>query len=215
MIPISVYSVVIPPVVVYHAEFVIPYLAAPLDRLGNGAGGCYGAVGGVGVGGGDVAGGAEELTDVLGEVEAVGVPCAVLLDSQRAGGDGVHRVPRNEPEAGMRGAGEVAACNLQVASVQIALVERYCAVDGDFLEAAASHAVVHAGHHSAGGFVGEADGAVLCVVDSCPNACFCLYRGLITIGIEGGGEAEFFLVFAAGDGGVLVQRIGFVNGVIP
>ena len=55
-------------------------LAAPLDGLGNGAGGCYGAVGGVGVGGGDVTGGAEDFAHVLGEVKTVGVPGTVLLD---------------------------------------------------------------------------------------------------------------------------------------
>ena len=48
--------IVIPPVVICHAEFALAHFTAPLDRLGNGAGGCYGAIGGVGVGGGDVAG---------------------------------------------------------------------------------------------------------------------------------------------------------------
>ena len=119
-------------------------------RLGNGAGGCYRAVGGVGVGGGDVACGAEDFAHVLGEVKAVGVPCAVLLDSQRAGGDGVHRVPCYQPKAGMGGAGEVDAGDLQVTSVQVTLVQRDGVVDGYLLEAATAHAVVHAGDHGAG-----------------------------------------------------------------
>ena len=173
-----------PPVVVHEAEFWLPHLTTPLDGLGNGADGCYGAVGGVGVGSGDVAGGAEELTDVLGEVEAVGVPCAVLLDSQRTGGDGVHRVPCYQPEAGMGGAGEVAASNLQVASVQIALVERYCAVDGDFLEAAASHGVIGAFHDRVAFIIGEADGAIFCVVDGSPDAGFGLDERLVTVSVE-------------------------------
>ena len=203
-----------PPVVVHEAEFWLPHLTTPLDGLGNGADGCYGAVGGVGVGSGDVAGGAEELTDVLGEVEAVGVPCAVLLDSQRAGGDGLRGVPRNEPEAGMGGAGEVAAGNLQVASVQIAPVERYCAVDGYFLEAAAPHAVIGAGDHGADGFIAEADGAVFCVVDGSPNAGFGLDARLITVGIEDGREAEACFILRAGDVRVLVKRVSLIEGVI-
>ena len=74
---------------------------------------------------------------------------------------------RNEPEAGMGGACEVAAGDLQVASVQIAPVQCDGAVDGYLLEAATPHAVVGAGNHGADGFVGEADWAVLCVADVC------------------------------------------------
>ena len=67
-------------VVVDEGQLGVIELAAPLDGLGGAAGGGDGAVGGVGVGGVDVTGGAEYLAHVLGEVKAVGVPCAVLLD---------------------------------------------------------------------------------------------------------------------------------------
>ena len=51
-------------------------LAAPPDGLGDGAGGCYFTERSVGVGGIDVAVGAEHFARVLGEVEAVGAPGA-------------------------------------------------------------------------------------------------------------------------------------------
>ena len=69
-----------------YAQLCIVELAAPLDGLGDGTGGRYFAERGVGVGGVDVAVGAEDLAYVLGEVKAVGTPGAVLLDGQRAGG---------------------------------------------------------------------------------------------------------------------------------
>ena len=96
-----------PPVVVHEAKFWLPYLTAPLDGLCNGAGGCYRAVGGVGVGGGDVAGGAEDFAHVLGEVETVGVPGAVFLDRQRAGGDGLGGILGDEPKSRVAPAGQV------------------------------------------------------------------------------------------------------------
>ena len=42
-------------------------------------------MGGVCIGGADVAGGTVEFTDVLGEIPGVSEPRAVLLDGQRAG----------------------------------------------------------------------------------------------------------------------------------
>ena len=48
----------------------------------------YAAVGGVGVGGADVAVGAVEFADVLGEIPTVSVPGSVFLNGQRAGGGG-------------------------------------------------------------------------------------------------------------------------------
>lgn len=56
-------------------------LAAPLDGLGDGTGGRYFTERGVGIGGVDVAVGAEDFAYVLGKVEAVGAPGAVDLDS--------------------------------------------------------------------------------------------------------------------------------------
>ncbi len=76
-------------VVVDKGQLGVIELAAPLDGLGGASGGGDGAVGSVGIGGVDVTGGAEYFAHVLGEVEAVGVPGAVLLDSQRTGGDGL------------------------------------------------------------------------------------------------------------------------------
>lgn len=45
-----------------------------------------GAVGGVSVGGADVAGLAVDLADVLRQIPAVGEPCAVFLNGEGAGG---------------------------------------------------------------------------------------------------------------------------------
>ncbi len=110
----------------------------------------------------------------------------------------------------MVAAGEVDAGDLQVTTVQVTLVQRDGAVDGYLLEASAAHAVVRAGDHGAGGFIGEADGAILCVVDGSPNAGFCLDACLVTIGIEDGREAEVGFIFCTGDVRVLVQRISCV-----
>ena len=61
------------------SQFTIVELATPLNRLGDVAGGGDGAVGGVGVSGADVAGGAEDLAHVFCKVEAIGVPGAVFI----------------------------------------------------------------------------------------------------------------------------------------
>ena len=113
-----------PPVVIHHVEFAIPHLTAPLDGLSDAAGGGYLAVGGVCVGGCDVAGGAEYLAHVLGEVKSVGVPGAVFLDGQGTGGDGLGGVPGDEPKTRVVATGEVDAGNLQIPTVQVTLVER-------------------------------------------------------------------------------------------
>ena len=60
-------------VVVDEGQLGVIELAAPLDGLGDIAGGDDWAVGGVGVGGADIAGGSEDFADILGEVPAVGV----------------------------------------------------------------------------------------------------------------------------------------------
>ena len=90
--------------------------------MGDVTGGGYRAKGGVGVGGADVAGGAEDLAHVFGEVEAVGVPCAVFLDGERTGSDRLGGIPRYQPQGGMIGAGEVYTGNLQIATVNEPLV---------------------------------------------------------------------------------------------
>ena len=117
-------------------------LTTPLNRLVYISCGGDLAVGGVGVGGTDVAGGTEDLAHVLGEVKAVCVPCAVLLDGQRTGGDALRGVLGNEPEGRMVTAGEVNAGNLQIASINIALVQCDVSIEGDALVGAAAHGVV-------------------------------------------------------------------------
>lgn len=98
--------------------------------------------GSVGIGGGDVAGGAVELADVLGEVPTVCMPSAADLDGQRTGGYGLGRVPGEQPQAGMMTTGEVHASNLQVAAVEITMVECYAAVGCYLLVGASPLAVV-------------------------------------------------------------------------
>ena len=165
-------------------------LTAPLNWLGNGAGGCYRSVGGVCVGGGDVAAGAEYFAHVLGEIKTVGVPCTVFLDGKGAGGDGPGGILGDESKTRVVATGEVDAGDLQVTTVQVALVQRNDAIHCNHLEAAASHAVVGAGNYSSGSLIGEADGAVLCIVDGRPNAGLGLDARLVAIGIEDGREAE-------------------------
>ena len=82
-------------------------LTTPLNRLGDVAGGGYRAKEGVGVGGADVADGAENFAHVFGEIEAVGEPGAVFLDGERTGGDRL---------------GGVYTSNLQIAAVDEPLV---------------------------------------------------------------------------------------------
>ena len=78
--PSTIYRVIMPVVVVDKAGFGVVVLARPLDGLGDIASRCDCAVGGVGIGGADVAGGAVDFADVLRQIPAVGVPGAVLLE---------------------------------------------------------------------------------------------------------------------------------------
>ena len=103
--------------------------AGPLDGLVDAAGG-DGAVRGVVVGRGDGSVRLVEFGDVFREVVAVGVPCAVLADGERAGGDGLSRVPVEEPEGRGVAAREVESRDLQVATVEVVLVEGDYSVDG-------------------------------------------------------------------------------------
>ena len=77
----------------------------------------------VGVGGADVTGGTEYFADILRQIPAVSVPCAVFADGKGAGGDGLSGVPCDKPQTRMAGAGEVAGGNLEIAAVDVALVE--------------------------------------------------------------------------------------------
>ena len=65
-------------------------------------------------------------------------------------------------------AGEVDAGNLQIASIDVALVERDAAIDAHFLVSAAALRVVGAFHHGAGVGIREDHGAVLGVVSALP-----------------------------------------------
>ena len=132
-------------VVVDEAEFSIMVLAAPLNRLCHIPGCVHLTVGGVAVGGADVAGGAEDFADVLGQIPAVGVPGAVFADGKRTRGNGLSRVPGEEPQAGVAGAGEVATCELQVTAVEVALVKRDAAIRCHLFGGAASVGVVGVG----------------------------------------------------------------------
>ncbi len=183
-----------------------------MDGLGGAACGSDGAVGGVGIGGGDVTGGTEYLAHVLGEVKAVCVPCAVLLDGQRTGCDALRGIPRDEPEGWMVAAREVDAGNLQVASINIALVQCDITIERDALVGAAAHGViraVYANHVVIGGHGREIRRAIFAVVGDGPFTRGCFYPCLITIGIELGDKDTLCIL---GNAGVLVERIRCIDG---
>lgn len=73
-----------------------------------------------------------DFADVLCQIPAIGIPCAVLLDGKRTSSYRLRRIPGEEPQAGMITASEVAASNLEVTSVQESLVQRYSTIDGNF-----------------------------------------------------------------------------------
>ena len=109
-------------IIVHQSQLGIVELAAPLDGLGDVTFFGYGSVGGVGVEGADVAGLAVYLADVLCEIPAVGVPDAVFADGEGACGGGLGGVPEDVPKTRRGVAGEVAGGDLEVASVDVALV---------------------------------------------------------------------------------------------
>ena len=107
-------------VVVDEAEFCVVELAGPLDSLlyitsrRTVSALAWQAVGGIGIAGAKGTIVAVDFADVLGEIPAVGVPGAVLLDGQRSGGNGLGGIPGDVPESRVRGAGEVDTGDLQV-----------------------------------------------------------------------------------------------------
>ena len=129
-------------VVVNKTNFRIKVLGAPLDGLGDISGGCYLPKGRIGVVGADVAVLAVDLADVFCEVPAIGVPGGIFLDGERAGGGGLRRIPCNQPQAGMVTASQITASYLEVAAVQIAMMECYGTIDGHLFGSAAAHVVV-------------------------------------------------------------------------
>ena len=183
-------------------------LTTPLNRLGDTAGACYLAEGGVSIGGCNVTAGGIEFADVLCQVPAVGVPRAVNPNGQRAGSDGLSGIPGDESECRMIAAGEVERGDLEVASVDVSLVERYCTVYRHLLIRSASHAVVGAFHHGVAFRIGEAYRAVFGIVDDLPYTCFRFDAGLVAVCIEERGKCRFLILL---NGGVLVERIGNVG----
>ena len=160
-------------VVVGETELGIVELAAPLEGLCDVSVGGHFTIGGIGVGGGEVAVGGEELADVLCEIPAVGVPRAIFLDGEGAGGDRLGWIPEDVPEGGCAFGCQVTGGNLEVASVEVALVQRGFSVGFYLLSGAAAFVVV--GATDARCYIpfrsSEGDGAVLRVVLHTPDTC--------------------------------------------
>ena len=95
-------------------------------------------------------------------------------------------------------AGEVDASNLQIATVNIALVKRYRTIGCYLLVGAATLAVISAFHHHVA--VGEVHRAVFGIVGDEPDTCGGFHQRLVAVGIEGGSEITHC--------GVLIQLIG-------
>ena len=88
------------------------------------------------------------------------------MESQRTGGNGLGGIPRYEPERGVIAAGEVDTGDLQVATIDVTLVERDAAIDAHLRVRAAAHRIVGAFHHGAGVGIREGHGTILGVVFS-------------------------------------------------
>ena len=74
-------------------------------------------------------------------------------------------VPSDVPQGRVGSAGEVDASDLQVAAIDVALVERYTAVDRYLLVGAAPHRIVGAFHDRVAFAIREAHGTIFGVVD--------------------------------------------------
>jgi len=191
-------------VVIDEGEFVIMEFAAPLDGLGDIATGGYCSIGGVSVVCADVAVDAIDLADVFGQIPAVCVPCAVLLDGQRAGGYRLGGIPGDEPECRVVAAGEVTAGDLQESTIEVAMMEGNASVDCYLFGGTAAHVVVGAFDDRVCLRIGEAHGAVFGIVSYSPDTRGGLHECLVTGGIVGGGEIT--------DSRVLVEVVGRVVG---
>ncbi len=200
-----------PPIIIHQPKFAIPHLTAPLDGLSNVAGGGRLPEGRIGVGGTRITGRTEDFTDVLGEVPTVREPRAVFADGKGASGNGLGGIPGYEPESRLVAAGEVDTGDLQVATIDVTLVECDAAVDGHFLVGAAALAVVRAFHHGVAITVGEGNRSIFGVVDGAPDAGIGLDERLVAIGIELRDECSGTVL---ADGGVLIECVGIVHGDI-
>ena len=107
----------------------------------------------------------------------------------------------------MVAASEVTTGDLQIASVEVALMERDVSVYCYLLGGAAPHVVVGTFDDGVAFCVGEAHGAVFGIVNHSPDTCGGFHQRLVAIGIEGGGEITH--------GGVLIQLIsGIICGYV-
>ena len=86
------------------------------------------------------------------------------MDGQRAGGYWLGGIPGDEPECRVVAAGEVTAGDLQVASVEVSLMERYFSVYCYLFGRAAAHVVIGAFDDRVRLCIGEAHGAVFGIV---------------------------------------------------
>ena len=216
--PSAIYRVIVAVVVVSEAEFGIVVLAGPQDGLGDTASRrtvgalAWQAIGGVSVVRTDIAGRTVHLADVLGEIPAVGVPGAVLLERQRAGGGILRGVPGDVPQRRVVTAGKVDAGNLQVAAVDVALMQRYITIDHNPLDSAAAHGVVLAMNGSDGvicRYTDEFCGAVFGIVAHSPDTGARLHSCLVTVCIVLRLEVNHTIIHrvAAGEGGDNTCRV--------
>ena len=201
-------------VVVDEGEFVIMEFAAPLDGLGDIATGGYCSIGGVSVVCADVAVDAIDLADVFGQIPAVCVPCAVLLDGQRAGGYRLGGIPGDEPECRVVAAGEVTAGDLQESTVEVAMMESDDSIGRYFLGGAAAHVVVGAFDDCVRLCIGEAHGAVFGIVSYSPDTRGGLHECPVTGGIVSFGDTTAVCVGLADfhAGGIMTIDCFGVNG---
>ena len=110
-------------------------------KLGNNTPRC--AEGRVGIRRSDVAGRSEDFADVFREIVAVGEPRAVLLDRKRTRRNRLRRIPSDEPERRMRRTRQIERRNLQVAAIDIAVVQRRYSRNRHFLFETAALRVVN------------------------------------------------------------------------
>jgi len=112
------------------------------------------------------------------------------------------RIPGDEPKRRVVAAGEVAAGDLQVATVEVSLVERDAAVYCYLFGGAAPHVVVGTFDDGVAFCVDEVHWAVFGIIGDAPDARGGFHQRLVAVGIEGGREITHV--------GVLVQRLGGV-----
>ena len=199
-------------VVVDEGGFDVVVLAAPLDGLGDIAVCRDFSVGGVAVGSPEVAVLSEDFADVLRQIPTIGVPGAVLADGKRASGYRLRRIPGDKPQAGMVTAGEITTGDLQVATVDVTLVQRDTAVDCNLLRGAATHVVVlamHGGDGAVNRLAGKIHRAVFGIVAHRPNTGGGLHAGLVASFIVGWDEVGDII---HREHGVLVERVALVAG---